>query len=180
MLSDRYIVELYKNKFDELCSYAYIFTADYEVSRDIVQDVFVEFFEHMESYQEVLNTKAYLVRCVKNRCLNHIKSKVVKDKYFNAIVEKMALNTNDSVSDLELKEISERLHSSIEKLPEVRCKIFKMSREEGKTYSQIAEELNISIKTVEAHISKAIKFIKSNTDKVLFLLIVTFLLIASV
>lgn len=168
MFTKEQIAEVYSQKFGELCRYALFFVADEDVSRDIVQDVFVDFFEYASSGNEISNVNSFLIRSVKNRCLNYIKGKEIRDKYFSFISNMLLQSESDSDSMLEVEEVERVLENLIDSMPELRGRIFKMSRAEGKTYAQIAEELSISQKTVEAHITKSLKCLREGFRKVFY------------
>lgn len=159
-----YIRNLYIQKFDILCNYAYFFTSNFEASRDIVQDVFMEFFENSID-NTISNVDGYLYRGVRNRCCSYIRKRGVKDKCLEEITHLLLDSTENDFSEVEYNELNLAIERAIKNLPEMRGRIFTMSRFEGKTYVQIAEELGISVKTVEGHMTKSLKSIRNSTDR---------------
>lgn len=127
------------------------------VSEDIVQSVFMKLWETREVI-EIRSFRSYFIQCVKNRCIDHIRSQQVKQRVDNRIPETINLVMEE---DLWTKnELNELLENSIESLPP-RCReIFKMSRFENLKIAEIADQLNISRRTVETQISNALKILR--------------------
>jgi RNA polymerase sigma-70 factor, Bacteroides expansion family 1 len=127
------------------------------VSEDIVQSVFLKFWETRQTV-EIKSLKAYFVQCVKNKCIDHIRNQQVKSKF-----DAHYLETEVSLSEEDLwtkNELAHLLEIAIADLPP-RCReVFWMSRYENYKVSEIAEKLNISKRTVETQISKALKILR--------------------
>lgn len=128
-----------------------------EISEDIVQSVFMKLWETRENI-EIRSFRSYFIQCVKNRCIDHLRSQQVKSRFDNRIPDTDHLVMED---DLWTKnELSELIEHAIEDLPP-RCReIFGMSRYENLKIAEIAEKLNISKRTVETQISKALKTLR--------------------
>jgi len=143
-----------------LCQYSLKFVNDSCVAEDIVQDNFVYLWENRERLYKIDSVKAYLFSAVKNKSLNHLKTKYIKntlhkiDNLQNTIID----NIHPSALELlECGELEAILEKALNHLPE-RCRIiFTMKRFGGKTNKEIAEDLNISVKTVEAQMTIAFK-----------------------
>lgn len=133
---------------------------DEHLAEDITQDVFLELWKKREQRQINIALKAYLRRSVMNRCLNHIRDqKMAFDDNEDKLPEWPSTNPN-ALNDLETGELEQTLQKAIDGLPE-RCRIvFNLSRFEEMKYQEIADQLHISIKTVENQISKALRMIR--------------------
>jgi RNA polymerase sigma-70 factor, ECF subfamily len=163
---------IFKTYYQPLCSYAYTFLQDKEESEEIVQSTFLSVWEKKETLSIRTAVKPYLYAMVRNACLNVIKHEKVKQKH---AVEEVALSVQgyDSVSStIVSSELELRIHKAMEKLPEQCRLVFKLSRFEELKYSEIADQLNISIKTVENHMGKALKIMREQLKDYLPLLIV--------
>lgn len=151
LIFDRYWKRLY--------SYAYKIYRDDKVCEDIVQEIFISLWEKA-SESQILNLEAYLLRSVKYRVANHIRSL----KFSNSqeeILENIPYPSN-SVLSLEYQEFEKEVLSQVKKLPP-RCReIFILSRFDNYSNSEIAEKLDISIRTVEKQISNALSYLKAN------------------
>jgi RNA polymerase sigma-70 factor, ECF subfamily len=163
---------LFKTYYQPLCNYAYTFLQDKEEAEEIVQTTFLSVWEKREALSIRTAVKPYLYAMVRNACLNVIKHEKIKQKH---AVEEIALASpgHDSVShSLASSELEYKIQEAMEKLPEQCRLVFKLSRFEELKYSEIAEQLNISIKTVENHMGKALKIMREQLKDYLPLLIV--------
>ena len=146
---------LFRTNYRPLCLYALHYLNDIDAVEDIVQDSFVDLWELLKGGKEIKNVKSYLYTMVKNRSLEKLKQD-------NLLTDDTILD-KEEFEDEDLEErsyIESRLWTAIDSLPE-RCRdIFLMSKRDELKYKEIAEELNISIKTVENQMSKALKTLK--------------------
>lgn len=155
--------QLFNAYYKHLCVFAARIIEDDISAEEIVQDFFVKFWEKKQKLSIESSLKNYLFRSVKNLCLNHIKHNKIKIQHAKRMIaesEKHNFKNNFIEVDLE-KDIAQ----SIASLPEKRREIFRLSREEGLKYREIAEKMNISIKTVEAQMSLAIKNLRDKLKK---------------
>jgi len=127
------------------------------VSEDIVQSIFLKFWESRETL-EIRSLRSYFVQCVKNKCIDHIRNQQVKYRFGTHYQETVPVFQED---DLWTKnELAHLLEIAIADLPP-RCReVFWMSRYENKKIADIADKLNISKRTVETQISKALKILR--------------------
>jgi RNA polymerase sigma-70 factor, ECF subfamily len=163
---------LFKNYYQPLCNYAYTFTQDKDEAEEVVQSTFMSFWEKRESLQIQTTVRPYLYAMVRNSCLNLLKHEKIKQKHAG---EALALTdpTHESVAhDVYGSELEVQIHKALEKLPEQCRLVFKLSRFEELKYAEIAEQLDISIKTVENQMGKALKIMREQLKDYLPLLIV--------
>jgi RNA polymerase sigma-70 factor, ECF subfamily len=162
----------FKAYYQPLCNYAYTFLQDREESEEIVQSIFVSVWEKRSSIHVRTSAKSYMYAMVRNACLNVIKHEKIKQKYAG---EELALASPgyESVSQtISSGELEGKIQQAMQKLPEQCRLVFKLSRFEELKYSEIAEQLDISIKTVENHMGKALKIMREQLREFLpFLLI---------
>ena len=139
----------------------------YEDAREIVQDAFVTFLEKSPTFSNDFQVRSYLYTLVKNNCLIHLRHQKVKNNFVNKTNEdhvqnqvyQFALEQLDT-SEFTFKEIEQIIKDTIESLPP-RCReIFILSRINNKKNREIADDLNISIKSVEAQITNALKIFR--------------------
>lgn len=149
---------LFDTYHQELCVYAYHFTGDHEISKDIVQNVFVNLWKRRKKLNSIDSIKNFLYKSVYNGFLNHYRdSKKFTDFDFEYMV---AIEDTSHENEENLKRQIEILRLEVEKLPPKCKRIFIMSKQEGLTNIEIADFLNISIKTVENHITNAFKILR--------------------
>ncbi len=151
--------QLFKRYYDPLMHFAYRYVRDKQIAEDIIQDIFVYLWNKRDKLDFGINIKTYLYSAVKNRSLKYLKRKSVEIKYrpLEIILAKDADNPESIMINDELKEA---LTSAINELPDKRREIFCMNRFDHLTYTQIASILNISIKTVETQMARALKFLR--------------------
>ncbi|TCK80832.1 RNA polymerase sigma-70 factor [Albibacterium bauzanense] len=153
--------ELFKAHFKALYAYAYTFLKDELAAEEIVQNLFMRLWEKKEDLMVHTSIKAFLYRSVYNDSLNYLKHQKVKLKYQQHQVYVMKDESSEaSSSRVQLKELEERLHEALSRLPEGCRTVFQMSRFEELKYREIADRLNISIKTVENQMGKALKLLR--------------------
>jgi RNA polymerase sigma-70 factor, ECF subfamily len=128
---------------------------DKDVAEEIVQDFFYNFWKNRGQIDVHSSLKSYLFQSVRNRALKYIRHENVKQKYAAMVLDSSA-SLSSEMSVYELKELESRINQVLDKLPPLCSQIFRMSRFEGLKYKEIAEKLSISIKTVEANMSRAL------------------------
>lgn len=166
VIFDRYWKRLY--------TYAFKIYNDENICEDIVQELFINLWEKAEESQ-ILNLEAYLLRAVKYRVANHIRSLKLTETH-DQILEGITYPSN-SILSLEYQEFEKEIFSEIKKLPP-RCReIFMLSRFESYSNAEIAKELNLSKRTVEKQISNALSFLKVNIDESRLTLLITGMLL---
>ena len=153
---------LFRSYYEPLCRYAYTFVENKETSEEIVQDLFYTIWKDRQSLQIFTSVNGYLYRSVKNKSLQYLEKIKIRDEYRDSYPDNTDIESITPQEELEYKELEHYLQKSLCNLPERRRKIFCMNRMEGKKYNEIAKELNISVKTVEAEISKALKELRAN------------------
>jgi len=148
--------ELFSDYYVPLCRWCSKYVSDPQDAEEIVQDTFVNLWEKRGELQIGVSLNAYLYRSVANRALNHqnhLKVRKAHNDYTLASGEGYAFSSDE----LENEELQSRYESALAAMPEKRRKAFEMSRKDGLKYNEIAERLNVSVKTVEAHLSKALE-----------------------
>ena len=154
--------------FNAIVGFTMQFLGDEDKSRSIAQEAFIKLWQNREKVQKLNGIKAFLYTSAKSNCLNIIRHKKVVDKYSSQQLQQRENQLNlevlnslefDTMSFTELEKLIEK---SINALPE-KCKlIFRKRRIENKKNKEIAEELGISIKAVEANMTRALKILKVN------------------
>lgn len=147
---------LFGEYYAAMCSYAFRFFNDVDQAEEVVQDIFVKLWENRRSINIGSSVKNYLFTWVRNQSLNVLKHEKVKQEYAQTIRD--SLLEEEPAGNFYIDPwLSEKIEKAIESLPEKRREIFILSREKGLKYREIAEKLNISIKTVETQMGLALK-----------------------
>ena len=124
-------------------------------AEDVVQDVFLKIW-HQKSELLMKSPKSFLFRAVYNKCIEKIRRRQIESDYLSSL--KISKNTEgilDEVADTFM--LKEKINKSLQQLPPKTREVFVMAKINGLTYREIADELDISVKTVENHMSKAFK-----------------------
>ena len=155
--------DIFKALFHAHCQaliyFAYRFVRDMHIAEDIVQEVFVKVWKNRNTLDFTENMETYLFTAVRNLSLKHPRHTDVKRKGTQLIQIQLGnVPTPDEI--LNYKEIETAVEKTIQDLPE-RCRqIFSMNRYDGLTYNEISKILNISVKTVETQMSRALRFLR--------------------
>ncbi|WP_353125512.1 RNA polymerase sigma-70 factor [Parapedobacter pyrenivorans] len=150
--------EAFKNNFKALHAYSHTMLQDEDVAEEIVQTVFLKLWENRERMAIHTSLRAYLYRSVYNESLNYLKHQKVQRKYMaEAMVDYKQRQADDVTADNELRR---QLQAALKQLPEKCRTVFQLSRFEELRYQEIADRLGISLKTVEAHMGKALKLLR--------------------
>lgn len=160
---------LYFDMQPRLFAFSRKFIDDIEICSDIVQEIFHELWENRQTTFIKTSVKAYLFRVLHNKCLNHIRDKKVQDKYISYVdfklkeTELLFFNQDwEGYKSIFFQEVLQIFKRSMEELPEGCREVMLMSRVEGLSNKEIAEKLDISLRTVENQIYRALKILKVN------------------
>jgi RNA polymerase sigma-70 factor (ECF subfamily) len=162
--------------YASLCLYAKRYVDDRSVREDIVQDVFSTVWERRKFIMPNTPVKSYLMSCVKNNSLNYLRRKGYFEEYQNNTLASIPLYAQGQDELYNLKELQELLAKTLEKLPEPYRLAFVMSRFEDKSSSEIAEIMNVSVRTVERYRARATEILKGELKDYLPLLLLLYLL----
>ncbi len=171
--------ELFKLYYADLCVYAMKFLKSTSKAEDLVSETFYTLWKSKESLQKIENIKAYLFKSVHNNCLYYLRSEKSKPKMQEidfSVLEEPKGFVKDAMDSMIIKELSERIEILIKDLPPQQQKVFRMKRFDNKKNKEIAEDLEISVKTVEMHLTKATAFLKKELKTILPAGILAFLL----
>jgi RNA polymerase sigma-70 factor (ECF subfamily) len=161
-LGDEQAFELLFHKYYiRLCGFANKFLNDPDEAREIVQEVFTKIWEERSALNPNYSLKGYLFTIAQNISLNKLQHKKVESRYIEiyklVYLDRLEFSANESLLAQELGEI---ISSTIGKLPPECRKVFELSRFDGLKYKDIAKTLHISVKTVEAQMSKALQYLR--------------------
>ncbi len=173
--SEKAFEEIYNRYWASLYSNAFKRIKDPEAAREIVQDVFTELWIHRHDRKVHTSPGAYLHTAVRYRTLNQIQKEWVRSQYYAEVRLTPVAGQNSTEDAIFLKELSERLEKLISALPPQCRRIFELSRMEYKNNREIAAELNISEKTVENHLTKALRLLRQNLRNLVSVLLLLLL-----
>lgn len=151
--------EIFRQWYEPVVRSANRVLHDTGVAEELAQDVFLEFWRRRESLAADSSVAGYLMQAVRNRALNHLRHLAVQKK---SVVYVEALSEPAEHADVAVQsnEVERAIAAAISELPPRTREVFVMSRERGLRYSEIAEQLGVSVKAVEANMSRALRMLR--------------------
>lgn len=151
---------IYRQYSKTLHNFAVGITKDYDIGTEIVQDVFVTLWEKHKQVNLDLNFRNYIFTITYNSIRKHFRNKSIETK----VKDHLLTTSNTAVANTDApvmyNELLDLANKTIEKLPPKRKMVYKLSRQEGMKAKEIARQLNISTRTAENHLAKALKFLE--------------------
>ena len=169
---------IFKQVFNEYHEKLYYYilkkTQSAYLAEEVVQITFIKLWDHKENLNEDYSISTQLFRIATTSLIDLIRKNNTSEILLKKLIEKGDdISINDIVGKLEAKELNNKIIKALNTLPPMRREVFKMSRFEEKSYSEIASELKISTKTVENHISRALKQLRPFLTSILILLFIS-------
>jgi len=159
---------LFRKYFARLCAFSNKFLNDPEEAREVVQEAFIKIWETHEDIDPEESLKSYIFKITRNLSINKLRKRKIVSRYTEiykiVYIDKYELSGLDSLLG---KELEENVAHSVNNMPAQCRKVFELNRIEGLKYREIAELLNISVKTVEAQMSKALRSLRSDLSEYL-------------
>lgn len=152
---------MFDDSYVELVRYATFYTLDQHAAEDIVQDMFAGVWGDRQKLGRINNFKGYLLRSLRNACLNYIKRCNVVNKHRQTFMEQEA-----GREDADPETYYKAIDTLIEKMPEKRKAILRLSVYGSKTYLEIADIEKISVNTVKEHIKAAYAFLRRESSHI--------------
>ncbi len=161
--------KLFYQYCQNLINFAYRFAKDTQIAENIVQDVFLKIWQNREQLEPSKNIKIYLYTAVKNRALK-LQRHIEVERHYTENINGTNFSTPTPEDKKIQNEIEESICQAITQLPEKAGIIFSMNRFDNLTYKEIAKIQNISIKTVETQMGRALKFLRNQLSHLISLL----------
>ncbi|WP_147300432.1 RNA polymerase sigma-70 factor [Dyadobacter luteus] len=168
MISREWFEQVYKQYVKKLCTICYNVVGDEEVAREIVHNVFLSVWERRDVLDLHSDIEHYMVRAVKLSSLEHLRTSVIRQKHLSIIASRQNSQANTTEQQIGFSELKSRIELLTSELPPQCRQVFNLSRDKGLSNKEIASLLNISEKTVEAHLSKALKYLRSQLNEFTF------------
>jgi len=168
----------YDKYFKRIQSFSVQFIYDHDEAENLAQEALLHLWQNKESVESLNGIQAILYTYAKSKCLNLIRHNKVKDRFKNDILNHQERELNIEVLNsvqfdtLELTELELIIQESISELPPKTREVFIKKRFENKKNAEIAEEMEVTLKAVEAHMTKALKILKTKLSDYLFLIFI--------
>ena len=169
---------LFREHYKALCHFAFGMTADMDQAEDLVQQAFVKMWEKRHRLDPERSLKSYLNTSVRNGAINLIRD---NRKFRNSILDvdiyqdALAEMPETVSGNLMASDLAAKIRVVLKDLPEKSLEVFTLSRFEELKYKEIAERLGITVKTVEAHMTRALKILREELRDFLIVLILIFM-----
>lgn len=163
--------QVFRNYYERLCNYANTFLNDMDEAEEIVQSTFLGLWEKRSGIQIHTALKSYLYQSVHNSCLNHLDHLKVRRAHREYYMHHSDIAVDSGSQVAVANELEKQIEEAISSLPPQCQTVFRLSRFEQLTYAEIAEQLNISVKTIENHMGKALKIMREKLKDYLPLLL---------
>ena len=139
-------------------------------AEDIVQEVFLKIWNNREKINEYLSLQSFLFTIAHNTTISIIRKKINENNYVSYVKSlQNAKELSSGEVELEFKQLETHYNTILNKLPDRQKEVYLLSREEELSYKEIAERLGISVNTVENHMVKALKFLRTNMKNASFI-----------
>ncbi|PXY42223.1 RNA polymerase sigma-70 factor [Flavobacterium cheongpyeongense] len=168
----------YDKYFRRITSFNVQFIYDQQEAENLTQEAFINLWQNRENIESINGIQSFLYTYAKSKCLNIIRHNKVKDKFKNDLLNHTERELNIEVLNsiqfdtLELTELERIINESINDLPPKTREVFIKKRFENKKNAEIAEEMQVSLKAVEAHMTKALKILRTKLSDYLFLIFI--------
>jgi RNA polymerase sigma-70 factor (ECF subfamily) len=171
--------ELFNEYYQRIVRFAMSYVRDLDVAEDFASEAFAAFWENRTTLSEETNSKAYILTIVKNKCMNHLKHEQIRLKAEREINNHSEWVLTTNLNTLEAcdpnfifsDEIQHILNETLEKMPQKTRQIFILNRFNGLSYHEIAQKMDVSQKTIEFHISKALRTLRFELKDFIYLLL---------
>jgi len=151
---------LFRSHFKGLCFFAQKYVKDIDTAKEIVQDAFLSMWEKRDTIDLDRPVKSYLTMVIHNKCTNYLRDNRKFDSNILEIENLLDVPEYESTDSLVTDELKEKIDSALNDLPEKCREVFVLNRYENLKYQEIAEKLQISVKTVETQMSKALQHMR--------------------
>lgn len=158
--------------YSDLVRFSFKFTNDLNISEEIVQDVFLRLWENRSSLEIHTSLKSYLLKNVQNRSIDSLRHTGITNQYVSMVLNNVIVSQNDTENYVFFSELQANYNNALKKIPVQYADVFRMSRMEGLKYQEIADELGVSVRTVEVRLSKALGMLREELKDFLLLYLI--------
>lgn len=151
---------LFTRYYADLVRFSSSITHEQAAAEEIVQELFVRFWEERRTIGPIHSLKSYFLRSVHNRSVDWLRHQGIKNSYAAMMLEHPLALQNDTENYLLYSELESEIETALEKVPEECAVVFRKSRFEALRYEEIAEMMGISVRTVENRVSKTLQFLR--------------------
>ncbi len=152
---------LYKRYYQPLCTHAVKFVGSREVAEDLVSEIFFDFYIQNKFLEITTSYRLYLFRTVRNRAYNYLRWDLSRKAELTEVAQKPILKEQQPDQISQYEELYHDVEEAVNRLPVERRRIYLMRKFDGMKYQEIADELNLSVKTVDVQLNRANQFVRA-------------------
>jgi RNA polymerase sigma-70 factor (ECF subfamily) len=164
--------DIFVNYYESLYGYAFSIVNNRSFAEEIVSDVFYRLWLKKDKLKIDTSLPGYLYKSVYNACMDNMRHHKTKQTFKRDALHRSIENSLNPANDVNAKDFEKNLRNALLQLPEQCRTVFQLNRMEELSYNDIAKRLDISVKTVEAHMSKALRRLRVSMAEFLTLLII--------
>ncbi len=153
---------VFRHYYSPLLYFSAGITGRGDIAEEIIQDLFYVLWRDREKIQITRTLKGYLYSAVRNRSLLYCRRRKLDENYVSGL--ETDRTESDAQESMEYRELEEIITKTMNKMPERRMKIFRMHRFESRKYEEIAQMLSLSVKTIEAEMTKALRALRKEVE----------------
>jgi RNA polymerase sigma-70 factor (ECF subfamily) len=169
--------EVFKQYHSKLYYFIYSRTNSEYLAEEVVQSTFIKLWKYRESLQDHLSISTQLYRIASTTLIDELRKRKTALTVIKTMQEANVRTFDNSMMDgIDERELLASINETVRQMPPIRRQVFELSRNEGLSYKEIAEKLSISVKTVENHLSKALKFLRKKLVSVVLVVVMYFFL----
>ncbi|WP_372634380.1 RNA polymerase sigma-70 factor [Fodinibius sp.] len=169
---ERAFERLFKRYFYKLSRFAWRYVKSKAIAEELVQEVFADIWDKKKEWNPTSSLKLYLYQSVKHQALDYLKHEQVRGEYDPQWMEKREYPTINFQDTRRQQQIREAISKEIEALPPRSKMTYKLHRHDGLTYEEIAEVMDVSVKTVESQMTRTLKRLRKRLSYLLPFLII--------
>jgi RNA polymerase sigma-70 factor (family 1) len=152
---------LYKSYYQPMCTHAVKFVGAREVAEDLVSEIFYDFYSQDKFLDITTSYRLYLFRTVRNRAYNYLRWDLSRKAELTEVAQKPILKEQQPDQISQYEELYHDVEEAVNRLPMERRRIYLMRKFDGMKYQEIADELNLSVKTVDVQLNRANQFVRA-------------------
>jgi len=172
--NDTSFEDFFKKHFLSLCAYCqFKFGLDLDMAKEVVHTGFIKLWDARQNLDAGISPKSYLYKIITNNVFDVLKHRKIRQQYVQFVLHSVPEDApTNSFDDMDVKQLQSEINAAVAELPEQMRRVFELSRFEGLKYSEIAEQLNISVKTVETQMGRALARLREKLSAYLSFLII--------
>jgi RNA polymerase sigma-70 factor (family 1) len=167
---ERAFAAIYDYFWSRLFSVAYNYTRSRETAQEMVQEVFISLWLHRQELHLQGTLQGYLTGAIRNKVYDYFDKENVRRRYETYVVQQASPESNSTEQQVHFAELSTLVDQQVSNLPETTRRIFRLSRQDGLSNSEISRQTQLSVKSVEYHLTKALKHLRLRLAQLLCLI----------